>query len=68
MISLGEEIKNTEAFNCDFSFPLKHGELDLKKKKKIVYLFVLEHYITDQRSFHNLLAVKFYSVQSLGRV
>ena len=40
MISLGEEIKNTEAFNCDFSFPLKHGELDLKKKKKLfIYLF-----------------------------
>ena len=68
MISLGEEIKNTETFNCDFSFPLKHWELDLKKKKKFAYLFFLEHYITDQRSFHNLLAVKFYSVQSLGRV
>ena len=67
MISLGEEIKNTETFHCDFSFPLKHWELNIKKKKLLIYFF-LEHYITDQRSFHNFLAVQFYSVRCLSCV
>ena len=66
MISLGEEIKNTETFHCDFSFPLKHWELNIKKK--LLIYFFLEHYITDQRSFHNFLAVQFYSVRCLSCV
>ena len=56
------------SFQLWLFFPVEARRARSKKKKKIVYLFVLEHYITDQRSFHNLLAVQFYSVQSPSHV